>query len=97
MSSGLAVGVVLAVACLAYVLYPLVRPGTREARSTTSRSGDPLALRQVTDEEIEEAISVYRSRHSGQAACAVCGNRPEPDAIYCSSCGRRLADAIGTR
>ena len=26
----------------------------------------------------------------GSAACGVCGPRPEPDAIYCSSCGRRL-------
>ncbi|HKP50041.1 MAG TPA: hypothetical protein VJU17_08515, partial [Gemmatimonadales bacterium] len=25
--------------------------------------------------------------------CEVCGLRPEPDALYCSSCGRRLAPA----
>lgn len=25
-------------------------------------------------------------------ACAICGPRPEPDAIFCSSCGRRLPD-----
>ena len=26
-----------------------------------------------------------------QLACGVCGPRPEPDAIFCSSCGRHLA------
>jgi Double zinc ribbon len=27
---------------------------------------------------------------SGAPACPSCGPRPEPDAVYCSSCGRRL-------
>jgi hypothetical protein len=35
----------------------------------------------------EEAILRYRRRVSG---CAVCGPRPEPDATYCSTCGRYL-------
>jgi len=26
--------------------------------------------------------------------CATCGPRPEPDAIFCSSCGRRLAPGL---
>lgn len=30
------------------------------------------------------------SAPSGAAECSVCGPRPEPDAVYCSSCGRRL-------
>ena len=36
----------------------------------------------------EAVILQYRKRQSG---CAVCGPRPEPDAIYCSTCGRYLA------
>ena len=36
----------------------------------------------------EVVILQYRKRQSG---CAVCGPRPEPDAIYCSTCGRYLA------
>lgn len=28
--------------------------------------------------------------------CGVCGPRPEPDAIYCSSCGRYLPETCGT-
>lgn len=27
----------------------------------------------------------------GSPSCAECGPRPEPDALFCSSCGRRLA------
>lgn len=35
----------------------------------------------------EEAILRYRKRAGG---CATCGPRPEPDALYCSTCGRYL-------
>jgi hypothetical protein len=77
-SAALVVGVVLAVACLAYVLYPLVR---RERG----------ARRVVTDEEIEAAVRTYRAS-LGARACPVCGPRPESDALFCSTCGRRIAD-----
>ena len=36
----------------------------------------------------EAVILQYRRRQLG---CSVCGPRPEPDAIYCSTCGRYLA------
>jgi hypothetical protein len=36
----------------------------------------------------EAVILHYRRRQLG---CSVCGPRPEPDAIYCSTCGRYLA------
>jgi len=35
----------------------------------------------------EEAILRYRRRST---SCASCGPRPEPDAVYCSNCGRFL-------
>ncbi|MDQ6613117.1 MAG: zinc ribbon domain-containing protein [Gemmatimonadota bacterium] len=41
----------------------------------------------VTDEVLEAAI--LRARNAIQN-CTVCGQRPEPDAIFCSSCGRYL-------
>lgn len=78
MSRALAVGVVFAVACLAYVLYPLVRRGRG---------------RVVTDDEVEAAIRSYRATHSGGGACLACGPRPEADAVFCSTCGRRLDGA----
>ena len=36
----------------------------------------------------EAVILRYRKRQLG---CSVCGPRPEPDAVYCSTCGRYLA------
>jgi cytochrome c-type biogenesis protein CcmI len=56
------------------------------------------ALAAIRDEEAgvagpsgdaaEAVILQYRRRQLG---CSVCGPRPEPDAIYCSTCGRYLA------
>ena len=41
-----------------------------------------------TDEEIEAAVRAFRAG----AACPTCGPRPEPDAAFCSNCGRYLND-----
>ncbi|HET9466739.1 MAG TPA: zinc ribbon domain-containing protein [Gemmatimonadales bacterium] len=35
-------------------------------------------------------LSAHTSARDATVACATCGPRPEPDAVYCSSCGRRL-------
>ncbi|MGH7616781.1 MAG: double zinc ribbon domain-containing protein [Gemmatimonadaceae bacterium] len=43
----------------------------------------------ATDDEIEAAVRAYRAGH---ASCPSCGPRPEPDAVYCSTCGRYLRD-----
>lgn len=39
------------------------------------------------DDPVEAAI---RRARDNQRSCGVCGPRPEPDATYCSSCGRYL-------
>jgi len=36
--------------------------------------------------------AIHRARQN-QRSCGVCGPRPEPDATYCSSCGRYLPGA----
>jgi len=41
-----------------------------------------------TDDEIEAAVRAYRAG----ASCPTCGPRPEPDAAFCSNCGRYLSD-----
>jgi hypothetical protein len=41
------------------------------------------------DDEIEAAVRAYRAHHG---ACPDCGPRPEPDAVFCSNCGRYLRD-----
>jgi hypothetical protein len=49
------------------------------------------ALR-VESGEVPRTQAVVGSRVP-QSGCVVCGPRPEPDALYCSSCGRRLGRA----
>jgi hypothetical protein len=85
----LLVGVLLAVGSLAYVLYPLLARKGERTRSSAPGAATG-AVRDVTDEEIEAAIRSYRARASSGVSCPACGLRPESDAIYCSSCGRRL-------
>ena len=41
------------------------------------------------DAEIEAAVKAYRETH---VTCPEHGPRPEPDAAYCSDCGRYLRD-----
>jgi hypothetical protein len=75
-------GAALAIAALAYVLQPLFTSG----RATPP----PVA---VPDDEIEARVRALRERHP---TCGTCGVRPEPDATYCSNCGRAL-DASSAR
>jgi hypothetical protein len=42
------------------------------------------------EDAAEAAVRAYRARLK---QCATCGPRPEPDATYCSSCGRFLPGA----
>ena len=53
------------------------------------------ALRAAAEPDIEAMVAarVRSFEHPFGSACAVCGPRPEPDAIYCSTCGRRLGAA----
>jgi hypothetical protein len=48
----------------------------------------------ITPDAIEAMVAArvrtLRSAGSAPAACSNCGPRPEPDAIFCSSCGQRL-------
>lgn len=58
---------------------------TREALASMRRSEIVGAPRK--DDEVEAAIRAYRAQ---RPQCADCGPRPEPDAIFCSNCGRYL-------
>lgn len=58
-----------------------------EMRETNARAGDaPL-------DAVEARVRAFRLTHR---ECPMCGLRPEPDAVYCSTCGgyleRRCAD-----
>jgi hypothetical protein len=39
---------------------------------------------------IASRVAALRTAAPGAAACLTCGPRPEPDAVFCSSCGQRL-------
>jgi hypothetical protein len=64
---------------------------TREAIAAMRRS--PSATAPVggrpSDDELEAAVRAYRDN---QVRCPECGPRPEPDAVFCSNCGRYLRD-----
>ena len=47
----------------------------------------------VAGDPVELAVLAYRARLK---ACGTCGPRPEPDAVYCSNCGRYLPGACGS-
>jgi hypothetical protein len=53
------------------------------------RRDDAAGTINGADDEIEVAVRAYRALHPG---CPDCGPRPEPDAAYCSNCGRYLHD-----
>ena len=59
----------------------------REAQQGNEAAPAPKRV-VVSDDEVEAAIN--RARRV-QMSCSECGPRPEPDAVYCSSCGVRLA------
>ena len=63
------------------------------AREADTAGGEPAAVPSASiDDEVEAHIRRHRS---AAPSCAQCGPRPEPDAIYCSTCGRYLAGACG--
>jgi hypothetical protein len=57
------------------------------------------ALRAEAPDDIEAMVaarvrvlrSASTSASPGAPACPTCGPRPEPDAVFCSACGQRLA------
>lgn len=92
--TALIVGTLLALAALAYVLYPLFAGPSAAAdpRGPAMAPGEGAADSSLPDEAVEAAI---RRARAGVPACLTCGPRPEPDAAYCSACGRYLAGVCG--
>jgi predicted amidophosphoribosyltransferase len=52
-----------------------------------SAAASDAATAAPSDDAIEAAVSAFRERMRN---CPSCGPRPEPDAVYCSRCGRYL-------
>ena len=64
----------------------------RAADAVSVASGSATVEIAADADPVEAAIRRAAAR---QRDCAVCGPRPEPDALYCSSCGRYLAGSCG--
>jgi hypothetical protein len=67
------------------------RAALAELRHADAAGASPVAAA-VSDDVVEAAI---RRAAVGNQPCRVCGPRPEPDAIYCSNCGRYLPETCG--
>jgi hypothetical protein len=61
---------------------------TREAIAAMRRKESGAGAASA-DDEVEAAVRAYRAQHP---VCDVHGPRPEPDAVFCSDCGRYLHD-----
>lgn len=83
----LVIGTLLALAGMTLVLGPLLSEpiplSPRQSVRMTERVTDP----------VEAAIQ--RARET-QKACETCGPRPEPDAVFCSTCGSYLPGACAS-
>ena len=128
----LALGTLLAIGALAFVLYPLFfdAPSGGHTRPRSSANGDDLAVAALREIEFDRATgklsdadytqlkaaytrqaladmrrtapaavasaehdeleAVIRAYRAERPACPQCGPRPEPDAAFCSTCGRYL-------
>jgi hypothetical protein len=62
---------------------------TEQAIVAMRVEGTAAASSAPSDDEIE---AVVRAHRVGARACPTCGPRPEPDAAFCSNCGRYLND-----
>jgi Double zinc ribbon len=64
--------------------------------SATDRRSDDLEtmiaakVRALRSASVSKSSDASESFPSSGPACPSCGPRPEPEAVYCSSCGRRL-------
>ena len=69
-----------------------------ELREADTAAPPPVAAPSRPEPEdagLNPVEAAIRRAKANQKSCVVCGPRPEPDAIYCSSCGRYLPGACG--
>jgi hypothetical protein len=77
------------------------REALAELRAAESPSGTAVARTSVIDagsasESLDPVEAAIARARADVRSCGVCGPRPEPDATYCSSCGRYLPEKCGS-
>ncbi len=65
----------------------------RDASAAGAVAGPVEATVLSPDDAADPVEAAIRRARDNQRSCGVCGPRPEPDATYCSSCGRFLPGA----
>lgn len=71
------------------------RDASTAEREPGAVAGGVAAVLSASDAADPVEAAIRRARDN-QRSCGVCGPRPEPDATYCSSCGRYLPGACAT-
>ena len=74
------------------------REALAELRAADARdaAAAPVVLAASSSADAADPVeAAIRRARENQRSCGVCGPRPEPDATYCSSCGRYLPGACG--
>ena len=68
-----------------------------DVREATAAGGLAVAaMAAVSSADAADPVeAAIRRARQNQRSCGVCGPRPEPDATYCSSCGRYLPGSCG--
>lgn len=62
-----------------------------ESDAIAAIRAEEQAAREVAKPPVDRAEdAIRRAKQQGRRACPACGPRPEPNAVYCSSCGRSL-------
>ncbi len=76
------------------------REALAELRAADARAGvtaEPSVAAPASFDGSIDAVEAAIARAAGNVkCCGVCGPRPEPDAIYCNSCGRFLPGSCGS-
>lgn len=65
----------------------------REASASGVVVGAVAVVVPTPADDADPVEAAIRRARDNQRSCGVCGPRPEPDATYCSSCGRYLPGA----
>ena len=74
------------------------REALAELRAADARDAAavPVVIAALSPADAADPVeAAIRRARENQRSCGVCGPRPEPDATYCSSCGRYLPGACG--
>jgi ribosomal protein L40E len=86
----LLVGTALALGALAYVLYPVFVSDDAGPTEPSPRR-EPRAPDEAATPPGDAAEALIERYRAQVVTCPTCGARPEPAAVFCSSCGRRLS------